>query len=74
MSSHFTAVTLIDFSVQNNVMSIGATTITPVKAPPAATITIDNGEEGSDRDEAEGDEEEMAESQSDEEVIQIFSG
>lgn len=52
-------------------MSIGATTITPVKAPAAATITIDNGDEGSDRDEAEGDEEEMAETQSDEEVIWI---
>lgn len=61
------AATSAKLKVQNNVMSIGATTITPVKAPAAATITIDNGEEGSDRDEAEGDEEEMVEAQSDEE-------
>ncbi|XP_034237938.1 uncharacterized protein LOC117643271 isoform X2 [Thrips palmi] len=61
------AATTAKLKVQNNVMSIGATTITPVKAPAASTITIDNGDEGSDRDEAEGDEEEMAETQSDEE-------
>lgn len=44
-----------------------------MKAPPPATITLDhNGEDGSDRDEAEGDEEEMEESGSEDEVCLVF--
>jgi hypothetical protein len=49
-------------------LQIGSTTITPVK--PTATITLDtSGEEGSDRDEAEADDDEMEQGTSEEEVI-----
>lgn len=45
-----------------------------MKAPASSTITLDNhGDDGSDRDEAEGDEEEMAENASDEEVCFVMS-
>jgi hypothetical protein len=48
-------------------LQIGSTTITPVK--PTATITLDTcGEEGSDRDEAEADDDEMDQGTSEEEV------
>lgn len=36
-------------------VTIGSTTLTPV----TTTITIDQGDDGSERDEAEGDDEEM---------------
>lgn len=49
-------------------VTIGNTTITPV----TATITLDPGDEGSERDEAEGDDEEM-EMDSDEEVSDDYS-
>ncbi|XP_021936900.1 uncharacterized protein LOC110838211 isoform X2 [Zootermopsis nevadensis] len=49
-------------------LQIGSTTITPIK--PTATITLDNcGEEGSDRDEAEADDDEMEQGTSDEEDV-----
>lgn len=64
------ATTHSKLKVKDNVMSIGSTTITPVKAPPSATITLDhNGDDGSDRDEAEGDEEEMDENATDDEDL-----
>ncbi|XP_012286581.1 uncharacterized protein LOC105703068 isoform X2 [Orussus abietinus] len=44
-------------------VTIGSTTITPVKT----TITIDQGDDGSERDEAEGDDEEMEVDSEDEE-------
>ena len=47
-------------------LQIGSTTITPIKP---ATITIDTcGDDGSDRDEAEADDDEMEQGTSDEEV------
>lgn len=49
-----------------NVRMIGETTITPVN-----TILIDTNDDGSERDEAEGDDEEM-ETDSDEEVSLYF--
>lgn len=49
--------------VKTKAVTIGCTTITPVPA----TITIDQLDDGSERDEAEGDDEEM-EIESDEEV------
>lgn len=49
--------------VKTKVVTIGSTTITPVPA----TITIDQPDDGSERDEAEGDDDEM-EIESDEEV------
>jgi hypothetical protein len=52
-------------------LQIGSTTITPIK--PTATITLDNcGEEGSDRDEAEADDDEMEQGTSDEEVMKLY--
>jgi len=53
----------------NNVLSIGSTTITPVKASDTITLDCGNGEEGSDRDEAEGDEDEMEAPSSDDEEV-----
>lgn len=52
--------------VKTKAVTIGCTTITPVPA----TITIDQPDDGSERDEAEGDDEEM-EIDSDEEVQYI---
>jgi hypothetical protein len=52
-------------------LQIGSTTITPIK--PAATITLDTcGEEGSDRDEAEADDDEMEQGTSEEEVMTYY--
>lgn len=51
-------------------LQIGSTTITPIKT--TATITLDTcGEEGSDRDEAEADDDEMEQGTSDEEVMKL---
>jgi hypothetical protein len=61
----------VEECVKGTTLQIGSTTITPVK--PTATITLDTcGEEGSDRDEAEADDDEMEQGTSEEEVI-IFS-
>lgn len=52
--------------VKTKAVTIGCTTITPVPT----TITIDQPDDGSERDEAEGDDEEM-EMDSDDEVKSI---
>ncbi|PNF29866.1 hypothetical protein B7P43_G09538 [Cryptotermes secundus] len=56
----------VEECVKGTTLQIGSTTITPVK--PTATITLDTcGEEGSDRDEAEADDDEMEQGTSEEE-------
>jgi hypothetical protein len=58
----------VEECVKGTTLQIGSTTITPLK--PTATITLDTcGEEGSDRDEAEADDDEMEQGTSEEEVI-----
>ncbi|PSN57920.1 hypothetical protein C0J52_00233 [Blattella germanica] len=47
-------------------VQIGSTTITPIK-PPCTTITLEPCEDGSDRDEAEADDDEMEQGTSEEE-------
>jgi hypothetical protein len=62
----------VEECVKGATLQIGSTTITPVK--PTATITLDTcGEEGSDRDEAEADDDDMEQGTSDEEVINYTS-
>jgi hypothetical protein len=57
----------VEECAKGTTLQIGSTTITPVK--PTATITLDTcGEEGSDRDEAEADDDDMEQGTSDEEV------
>jgi len=58
----------VEECIKGSTLQIGSTTITPIK--PAATITLDTcGEEGSDRDEAEADDDEMEQGTSEDEVI-----
>jgi hypothetical protein len=58
----------VDECLKGSTLQIGSTTITPIK--PTATITLDTcGEEGSDRDEAEADDDEMEQGTSEDEVI-----
>jgi hypothetical protein len=58
----------VEECIKGTTLQIGSTTITPIK--PAATITLDTcGEDGSDRDEAEGDDDEMEQGTSEDEVM-----
>jgi hypothetical protein len=58
----------VEECIKGTTLQIGSTTITPIK--PAATITLDTcGEEGSDRDEAEADDDDMEQGTSEDEVI-----
>ena len=58
----------VEECMKGSTLQIGSTTITPIK--PTATITLDTcGEEGSDRDEAEADDDEMEQGTSEDEVI-----
>jgi len=58
----------VEECMKGSTLQIGSTTITPIK--PAATITLDTcGEEGSDRDEAEADDDDMEQGTSEDEVI-----
>ncbi|KAG7206518.1 hypothetical protein KM043_003863 [Ampulex compressa] len=56
--------------VKLQAVTIGSTTITPV----TATITIDQGDDGSERDEAEGDDEEMEMDSDEEEEAEAQEG